>query len=514
MTRACFIFLVLTSLISCVNEDFLIDEEVPDKDKGHYALLFSSAQKVSLDPVLCDELFQLIDSERGQFQNKFSFISNYFKLTPSPQWDRYKIVQLNDTDFNIFIHCEDISSEKIFNNEIMLIISKRGSLSYSYVKVLPKSKDNTGRLIAVNLQDSVYLEKEDRMVTGEIFNQGLGYLSKSVGSTRSDWDCWTEEVAVTTGIEVTRNGDRMDIKTITENFYVLHCTYAGGGVNVPPPPDFSGVIPPYNNSSSGSNNGNGSSGSNNGNSYRGNGYYGGGGNYGGNGSNHSEGGGGGSSNNNNFIDDQDNPCPDYGGMDFTPAPVEVIIEDPYANARKRFDKEIHKLVDEVKKYIQIPDGTGIKLVDHCVSNARVKDGNIEVCYQFYMNEHLTDKDRVSILYHEIYHIKNHDTYKEFEPYKMKTAITLQNVPSEFKLYIIDYVIGKEHFPSNKWESMYLEVITFQYIFPPEYYENEIQAYENEIETIKNVSDYYETERRYYLWRYKQLYEISKNYHGK
>ena len=168
----------------------------------------------------------------------------------------------------------------------------------------------------------------------------------------------------------------------------------------------------------------------------------------------------------------------------------------------------------VEKYTPWSGGVSLKAGEFCDVNARVREGNIEICTRFFQDELLTDKDRISILYHEVYHIRHHDTFRDFVSYELPAKITLRNVPPEFKQFIIDHVVYGKYFSAAENEKMYLDVISFSSINPPEYYRNEIEAYENEIRTVTDVSDYYDTQRRYMLWRVKQLYDISKKYYGK
>ena len=470
------------------------------------------------------DLSGIISSEESSFKDKFGYIETFFGFSPVPKWNNPRIIRLNEEDANIFIDCTTNGSE--IGNKFVFVISKRGDDYFSYIKMLPEKDKTIHRLVASVEEEKVYLELFTKQADGGTISQQMGYLTSGNGQPETRSNCFNQSIDIMVGIRSYGDGQYSPIYKTMLKLVCIDSEGGGGGNWVPvEQPDYTGVIPPYKSptgdggsSGSGGNNGSGGSSGSGGGSGSGgsSGTGGGSGSGGGSGLGGGNGGGGNGGGNNGPIPSWGVPdSDDPGGIDFLPPPPNrKWIEDPYADARKRFAEEIYQLLDEVRKYTPIPDGTETNLVENCASNARVKDGNIEVCYRFYTDEHLTNKDRVSILYHEVLHIKNHDTDKEPEVYKMKTAITLQNVPSEFKQYIMDHVIMIGYLPSDQWEQEYLREITFESIYPPEYYKNEIEAYENEIQTITGVSAYYNTQRRYKLWEHTQLYDISKNYYGK
>ncbi|MDO5665021.1 MAG: hypothetical protein Q4G63_07170 [Bacteroidia bacterium] len=167
---------------------------------------------------------------------------------------------------------------------------------------------------------------------------------------------------------------------------------------------------------------------------------------------------------------------------------------------------------EVEKYTPWPNGVLLKPGEHCGVNARVLNGNIDICTQFFENENLTDKDRVAIIYHEVFHIKND---KQTEMKEKRIEPIRLNPPAEFKEFIMKYLVIPSDYNSynepirtNEINLAYNSIITVYRILPPIYYENEITAYSNEMQTITDVSLYYKTMREYKLWENKELYKIS------
>ncbi|MDO5666174.1 MAG: hypothetical protein Q4G63_13100, partial [Bacteroidia bacterium] len=83
-------------------------------------------------------------------------------------------------------------------------------------------------------------------------------------------------------------------------------------------------------------------------------------------------------------------------MDFLPNLPKQYIQDQYYKLRKQIAEKASWLMKEVEKYTPWPNGVLLKPGEHCGVNARVLNGNIDICTQFFENENLTDKDRVAI----------------------------------------------------------------------------------------------------------------------
>ena len=477
----------------------------------------------------------LIETEKRTFDARYSYIGEYFRMKPNPRWERAKAVRYDDGALDVFVLCGNTDAEKIFDNDLVLVIMKRGSVVSSFIKFLPYDESYKGRLHFIPTGEKVFLEIDSISDNGCVISVNAGFFSRrSQVSTRLSSYIQCEEIKTTykTTTEHVINGSELTPLTFTiEREYVdlrLDCESGvgngvsapeagGGGVGIPSSWPFPGTSGSGNTGGGSSGNSGSSSGSGytGGGSYGG-GYYGGGASEGGN-----YGGGSGSSGgSNNLCPGCDHPQLPEGGFNMLPldhiadSELQDQDHDPYAELKAQIRKEESKLIEGVEKYTPWPGGVSLKAGEFCDANARVREGNIEICTRFFQDELLTDKDRISILYHEVYHIRHHDTFKDFVPHRLPAKITLRNVPPEFKQFIIDHVVYGKYFSAAENENMYLEEISFSEINPPEYYRNEIEAYENEIRTVTDVSDYYDTQRRYMLWRVKQLYDISKKYYGK
>ena len=468
------------------------------------------------------ELRKLIYKEKAVFTERFGYVNEHFRLTPIPQWDTPQIIQLNEQDANIFIRCENIKESEL-DNDIVFVLSKRGKEYFSYIKMLPDSKKSSSRLIAYCQEERVYMELYSSQPGGGTTTQQLGYLKKKDRVETRNTDCWNHEIDVMIGIGYSGDGQYYPIY---ERMMKLICRSpfdgGGGGIYVPEP-DYTGVIPPYKPPSGGggssdSGNSEGGGSSSGGNSGTGGGTESSaesntGGNTGGSTPRPPSGGGGSGGGNGGPIPSWGYPdSDDPGGMDFLPNLPKKYIQDPYYKLRKQIAEKAPKLMKEVEKYTPWPNGVLLKPGEHCGVNARVRYGNIEICTQFFENENLADNDRVAIIYHEVYHIKND---KPTEMKKKRIDPIRLDPPTEFKEFIMTYLVVpsyyenyNEPYKTEAINSAYDGFITIYEIGTPTYYENEIKAYENEINIMTNVSSYYQMERKFMLWRHKEAYKIS------
>jgi hypothetical protein len=85
-----------------------------------------------------EKLLELINAEKRLFASKFDFVGSVFAADFLPLWMNIKVIRINGTDYNIVIPCSvstmvsDLGNA--IENEVALIIVKRGDESFSYLK--------------------------------------------------------------------------------------------------------------------------------------------------------------------------------------------------------------------------------------------------------------------------------------------------------------------------------------------------------------------------------------------
>lgn len=150
----------------------------------------------------------------------------------------------------------------------------------------------------------------------------------------------------------------------------------------------------------------------------------------------------------------------------------------------------------------------------CATTARKYNGIIEICNLFYQ---WPLKDQYSILWHEIYHLRNDisvvgntqllsqpvQLVPDSEMLKIFHAITLDEIKGLFVLPQIKMLLIQDRKDKD---------LTVRYIEPPEYYKNEINAYKTEMETNTDVTESYQRIRKYQLWLNQERYKISQKYY--
>lgn len=164
-------------------------------------------------------------------------------------------------------------------------------------------------------------------------------------------------------------------------------------------------------------------------------------------------------------------------------------------------KKLKELGIDLKNY-------KLKIAVGCASNARKeRDGTIAICASF-VNKGYTVNDQTSIIWHEVYHVKNDKDYSLTEQ-KLTSPITYSNIPVDIANYIKNeahgYVLSDQE---------YKQEITRSSISDPQYYRNEIAAYQAEMKNGINVSPAYAKEREYVYWRHQQNLKIAEQYYNK
>lgn len=257
-----FPFIILLFFISCEDENYysetineLIVGEMDylDPNLQPFAAWMKSSGTLlrsSIDP----EIKFLIDSEKELFHTNYSYIEEFLKIIPSPQWESFKMIKYGDNIFDIFIPCINIFQDKIEVNDYVLVISKRGEDVFSTLKMLPRDESLSNRITVFYKENKVYLEIGHTNSDGVIISQNVGYITqnRSDTSTRSggcpgDLDEYFGSITFTT-----RGDGRIDVIMITAD-HTLEC---GGGSNfyIGPLPGYlntpsaaagAGDVPPY-----------------------------------------------------------------------------------------------------------------------------------------------------------------------------------------------------------------------------------------------------------------------------
>lgn len=132
----------------------------------------------------------------------------------------------------------------------------------------------------------------------------------------------------------------------------------------------------------------------------------------------------------------------------------------------------------------------------CLSNARKKDGLIEVCPLFYG---WGIKDQYSILWHEVYHLRNDiPTIQDVQPLPEVVQLVpdniIRNYMYRFALKELEGLILPNERRAKIMQDYVREYSSVESVCSPDYYLNEINAYRAEMATNKDVSEYYRITR--------------------
>lgn len=205
---------------------------------------------------LSPDLRSLLEYEKLSFREKFGYIDDYFVFSPEPQWDHPQIVRFNEENANIFIRCENNEHTDIENN-LVLIIAKRGQRYFSYVKMLPAGGKASGHLTAYRRGTGVALEMYDRQENGVLSTKKIGEVTINTNASQiranETFRCWNEIHHTTIGIKRVGSGDSQTWVPVTRSDMVLVCDGDPTEFN-PGGPSTPGGIPPYTPPSFGSGN--------------------------------------------------------------------------------------------------------------------------------------------------------------------------------------------------------------------------------------------------------------------
>lgn len=179
-------------------------------------------------------------------------------------------------------------------------------------------------------------------------------------------------------------------------------------------------------------------------------------------------------------------------------------------------KELVRLQTELEKIgVTLPADWSVVIAGSgCSAYARINNRAdlIEFCYRAF-NE-LTEKDRLSVLWHEVFHVLNDVSVDLEKKRKVIPTFIITNIPKDILEYMKEFAQysyrGLDYPQVDKdiasyWNA-YLYVETIRH---PSFYENEVKAYKAEIERMTDVSYYYEIERKVMLWIMEQHLIISK-----
>lgn len=144
----CFLILiVLLSLTACNSDLDNIEEKqmmVEDVESVGFSamrpfeawMLTPSMGTRSVD----SEITEVIEYEKGRFDERFSFVEKFFKFVPVPQWESAKVVSYNEEEADVFILCNNDFEDNAILNKLVLVITIRGDDHFSFIKMLPKDE--------------------------------------------------------------------------------------------------------------------------------------------------------------------------------------------------------------------------------------------------------------------------------------------------------------------------------------------------------------------------------------
>lgn len=171
-------------------------------------------------------------------------------------------------------------------------------------------------------------------------------------------------------------------------------------------------------------------------------------------------------------------------------------------------KEVNKLLDQLEKLKNI-DRSKYKIEKQyfCRTTARASpEGVLLLCQLFFDLKELTDIDKISTIWHEMYHIKNEHYKVSQKIYEFSTPVHL-NPPPHIE-EIIKEKFNAEYAGTNitpeTAKAAYDEYTTERNHLDPEWYMHEIETHKAERENFPNVSDFYEKTRTYLEWYYQEM----------
>lgn len=391
------------------------------------------------------EITELIEYEKARFNKRFSFVEKYFKFIPVPQWESAKVVPYSNEETDIFILCENNYPDKFLLNKLVLVISKRGSDIFSFIKMLPKDEYLGVSITAIHDGENVHLMTNQIESDGAIISQNLGYLTEVSAEdevvTRSI-DCKYEFVDNSTQTFITTGDGDIDVINDIDQWIRFVCDDYGssGGIYAPPAGSGAGSIPGYTppsfGSSNGSSGGSNDSGNSGGNSGGGNsgydggaggnsGYPGGGGGSsdypgGGGGSSGYPGGGGGSS------PDNSTPAFPEGGINLIPRPEfegdQDTKDNPLIRSHSLNTPQMELLLNAINELFKSKDELFLSEKEICLLQALYDQlVNKEVKIDFRMYPNPTENSAAA----------NYDPRYKSISFRENNTITKESLKEEF-----------------------------------------------------------------------------------
>lgn len=147
----------------------------------------------------------------------------------------------------------------------------------------------------------------------------------------------------------------------------------------------------------------------------------------------------------------------------------------------------------------------------CGVNGRAVGKTIELCQQFFQDSK-TDKDRLSILWHEVYHVQNGHTDRMDEWRKLPDNPGITNIPPYIQ-NIMDRMYSDSGVSVDKVFYFY-DYLHPTSVLSPGYYDNEAAAYKAEIEKFSDVSPGYSDDRLFQQWLQSETGKLSNQYYNK
>ncbi len=209
--------------------------------------------------------------------------------------------------------------------------------------------------------------------------------------------------------------------------------------------------------------------------------------------------GSGSSGGSGSSSGETNPKPKYPVLKSPSQAYNELTAKINAIMPQLYEKLLEKGIDLSEISIQI--GT------ECSTTAHVVGTTIELCSKFVNSGYSLD-DQVSIIWHEIYHIRYDKTNFTKEVHSIPNPLPEILVPLSIQQYIMNNLYAGNIDP----QLLYQDEITVKAVYHPQYYENEVAAYQAEIANNKTVSPQYAAERDYLLWLQQRRLDLAKKYY--
>lgn len=169
--------------------------------------------------------------------------------------------------------------------------------------------------------------------------------------------------------------------------------------------------------------------------------------------------------------------------------------------------EINSLLTQLEKLKNI-DRTKytIEKQNYCRTTARTSpEGILLVCQLFFSLKELETIDKLSTIWHEMYHI-DHKHYAIQESHKFASPTILSppaNIEALLREKLEDEFKGLRITPAT-FEAVYHDWLTVSSYISVEYYQNELETHKAERENFPNVSNFYERERTILEWQYQEM----------